>query len=66
MPYRIKVIIIIVVIIVNSGYRVAIPTYLLPGFNLSKMKSAFRVAPESDRLSCVCAMQSSYSLTPTE
>ena len=50
----------------DSGYDVTIATYSLPDLYLPKRKNALFVAPESDRLSCVCSVYCPYSLTPTE
>ena len=39
-----------------SGYDVTIATYSLPDLYLPKMKNALFVPPESNRLSCACAL----------
>mgnify|MGYP000311995531 CR=1 FL=1 len=40
----------------DSGYDVTIATSLLPDLYLLKRKNALFVSPESNRLSCVCAV----------
>ena len=40
----------------NNSYDVPIATYLLPDLHLSKIKNALFVAPESNGLSCACAV----------
>ena len=40
----------------NNSYDVTIATYSLPDLYLPKMKNALFVAPESNGLSCTCAV----------
>jgi len=50
-----------------SGYDVTIATYSsLADLLLPKMTNASLVAPESNGLSCACAVWSPYSLTPSK
>ena len=50
----------------DSGYDVTIATFSLADLYLPKMKNGLFVAPESNGLSCACAVGCPYFLTPTE
>ena len=48
-----------------SVYDVTIEAYSLPDLDFPKIKNASFVAPESERLSCACAVSFPYSPAPT-
>ena len=44
------------ILVINNSYDVTIATHSLPDLYLPKIKNALFVAPESNGLSCACAV----------